>query len=963
MRTGAHGSCLAAAVAAVAVLAACGQEGIAPASDVTVRLVLNVSAVAASGRIDLRPHYRRSDQSRVDLPGTTIQLATGSRTVPLELDITDCLHDPIREPTGTGCPMRVAAVLRTDQGVTVDSQAVGPFDLVPGGSATTPTITLRGPNSLVVTPAKDTVNPGASRPLSVQVLDRAGGDLGVMPVTWATVAGTIATVSQTGVVTGVAPGTTTVTATLVADPTIQGSAQIAVRGVISFALAADSVVIPAGDSATPASAIAVVGVPNGLRWRTRAPTVATVDIARGVVTAVAPGRAVIVAQPLADTTKADSLVAVVPGVVSVTLSSPTPFLIVTNTIQLTTSVVTAGGVSPAVTFQTSAPTVATVSPTGLVSAVGPGTAIIRAIATADPTRRDSTTVRVFTPATNSTCAPATFLVDTVRVFTRLDRARSPYRIPTNMVATGGAVLAVDPGVVVCADRTVSITMEKGSRLVARGTAALPIRFTATDPVAPWAGLRFADSPPDSSFVTNALLEYGAQGKITAWTGPHPVVYDTVRFRQWAGSAVLLARGRISRSVVDTVIGGEASVYLGQGTKFEATTVRQADSIGVYAADTVRILGGRIEAAAVGLVNLSGARPPAVYLPPRVIANRGVPARLDPKWVAKIAPDSLTQNSYLGNTIDAIATAGTLTLDTIRVFGHLGLLVTGLTVGNQALLVARPGARIEMMPDPAFATNGFLVFMDGGRLDARGTFARPVLFTPRNLAIPFDGITFLGTKSGAPLVAPVGDTTRLSNVIVQFGGATGVALTFSTAGLPAVLDSTRVRRSVGVGIQVAYLKGPTFAVDTATIEKTIRITRSRVDTSGTAAGAAVRLLASSRMSSSVVRGALGTGIDLGEGNVDSVTVTGGGGIGIDIVAVQGTIGPLTVQRSNLFSNAGVGMNNGSATVVVFVPNLWWGDPQGPFGSFGDGVSGRVSYSPAATSPYGLATPFPIPPPPP
>ncbi len=960
MRTGARGFSL---LAALAVLAGCGQEGIAPASEVTVRLVLNVANTAASGRVDLRPHYRRSDQSRVDLPGTTIQLATGTQTVPLELDITDCLRDPIREPTGTGCPMRLAAVLRTDQGVRVDSQAVGPFDLVPGGTATTPTIILRGPNSLVVTPAKDTVSPGGIRQLSVQILDRQGGDLGAMPVTWATSAGTIATVSQTGVVTGVVPGTTTVTATLVADPTIQGTSQIAVRGVISFTLAADSVVIPAGDSAAPASAITVVGVPNTLRWRTRAPTIATVDIARGVVTAVAPGRAIIVAQPLADTTKADSLVAVVPGVVSVSLSSPTPFLIVTTTLQLTTSVVTAGGVSPAVTFQTSAPAVATVNPTGLVTAVGPGTAIIRVFSNADPTQRDSTTVRVFTSASNSTCAPATFLADTVRVFTRLDRARSPYRVPVNMVVTGGAILAVDPGVVICVDRTISISFEKGSRLQARGTAAQPIRFTATDPIAPWAGLRFADTPLDTSFVTNALLEYGAQGKLTVWTSAHPVVYDTVRFRQWAGSAVLLARGRISRSTIDTVIGGEAAVYLGQGTKFEATTVRQADSIGVYAADTVRILGGRIEAAAVGLVNLSGARPPAVYQPPRLIANRGVPARLDPKWVAKVAPDSLTQSNYLGNTIDAIATTGTLTADTIRVFGHLGLLVTGLTVSNQALLVARPGARIEMMPDPSFATNGFMVFMEGGRLDARGTFTRPVVFTPRNVAIPFDGITFLGTKSGAPLVAPVGDTTRLSNVIVQFGGATGVALTFSTAGLPAVLDSTRVRRSVGVGLQVAYMKGPVFAIDTATIEKTIRIVRSRVDTSGTPAGAAVRLLASSRMSSSVVRGALGTGIELAEGNVDSVTVTGSGGIGIDILAINGTIGPLTVQRTNLFGNTGVGMNNGSPTVVVFVPNLWWGDPQGPFGSLGDGVSGRVSYTPEATSPYGITTPFPIPPPPP
>ncbi|MCE5263991.1 MAG: DUF799 family lipoprotein [Deltaproteobacteria bacterium] len=57
-------------------------------------------------------------------------------------------------------------------------------------------------------------------------------------------------------------------------------------------------------------------------------------------------------------------------------------------------------------------------------------------------------------------------------------SRSPYRVTGDVTVTGGAVIHVEPGVVVQYDRNTSIVVEEGG-VVARGTAELPIVFTAS----------------------------------------------------------------------------------------------------------------------------------------------------------------------------------------------------------------------------------------------------------------------------------------------------------------------------------------------------------------------------------------------------------------------------------------------------------------------------------------------------
>lgn len=942
------------AILLAAVAAGCTETGLLERPN-GVKVVLAVSEALAGERIALLPHYLRGDRTRITLPDTTVDVGSaGTQQVPLDLDLTECLRDTQREQLGSGCPIRVAVVLRSAIGATVDSQLVGPIDLVPGRSATAPSVTLRRFGTLTIRPGRDTLAKGDTSTVRMTLKDRTGADLPAKPATWTTDAPTVVSVSGTGLATALGAGVATIRATLVADPTVAASVTIPVRGITAFGITPDSITMAVNDVVRPATTISAIGVSTAITWSSSSPTVASVGATTGSVTALAPGRAVVRAVTVADASVRDSVVILIAGIGSVSMTPDTAAVAVAGTLQMVTDVVALGGASNAVTYSTSAPSTASVNAAGLVTGVAPGTTLIRVQSVVDPTKRDSSLIRVFPKAPNgSACATATLVADTIRAARRFTKAQSPYRFPVSVVVTGPAVLTVDPGVVVCADPGVTLTFQRGGGLSARGTAAEPVRFTATDQAGRWAGFRFSEPPAgDTSFVTNAIVEWGDQPGLNVWSGTHPVAFDSVRFRQWSRAAVALQRGRISRSTVDTTTGGTAAVYLGQGVKFEATTVREAPEFGVIAADNAVLLGGRIEGTRIGLTNLSGAAPPAQYSAIRITGNRGRPAQLDPNWVAKVAPDSITQRSYLGNADDAIATEGTLIADTIRVYGHLGLVVTGLEVKDKGLLLARPGARILMEPSQFFDSGGFIAFYNGGRLEARGSFASPVLFSTTDPANTFDAISFFGSESGGAFKPNSADTSRMTNTIVERGGNVGSVIRISTAGLPVLIDSSIVRLSVGNGIQVGYRVGPNFDLHAGSGDRGAVIVRTRVESSGGSFSPGVELWATARMSNSVIRNNAGAGLAIFRGTVDSVTISGNVGDGIQIQTLDTLVGPFTVIRSNILGNGPFSVTNSTGTPVSIGNNYW-----GPFGA---NIFGPADATPQLASPIGIVTPFPAPP---
>lgn len=185
----------------------------------------------------------------------------------------------------------------------------------------------------------------------------------------------------------------------------------------------------AGDTVRLAAAVldsALVPVASPLlTWMSRTPSVAVVGTT-GLVTAVASGTSWIVAQATDGApTAIDSAlvtVSIAPppaeaDSVDVTPNAPPALTAIGATVALSAAAFRTGAALPGATFtwSSSAPSVATVSTTGLVTALSAGTTWIRAVS---GTGRDSVSVTVTISAASITLEPAVDTVDNTTTVTR-----------------------------------------------------------------------------------------------------------------------------------------------------------------------------------------------------------------------------------------------------------------------------------------------------------------------------------------------------------------------------------------------------------------------------------------------------------------------------------------------------------------------------------------------------------------
>lgn len=237
--------------------------------------------------------------------------------------------------------------------------------------------------SVTVAPASVSIAVGESVALTASVATTQGTGSPATTVTWSSATPAIATVNATGVVTGVAAGTTTIRATSTADAGKVGAAAVTVRASVvrSVSVTPSSLALGAGQTVT---AVATVdrdaGVAGTVTWASNATSVATVN-ASGLITAVAPGTAVITATSTADATKSAAIAVTVTAlpqaVTSLTVAPTTASIAVNNTLAIVaTAQVATGATAPVISYSTSNAGVATVNASGLVTAVTPGTAII-----------------------------------------------------------------------------------------------------------------------------------------------------------------------------------------------------------------------------------------------------------------------------------------------------------------------------------------------------------------------------------------------------------------------------------------------------------------------------------------------------------------------------------------------------------------------------------------------------------
>ena len=284
----------------------------------------------------------------------------------------------------------------------------------PGGPADTAivTVTLAPVTTVAVSPATASLAVGETVQLSATPQDRDGNPLSGRVVTWASTNPGVAAVSGSGVVSGVAPGAATVTA---ASEGQSGSVAMTVT-VVPVATVGVS---PASASVTIGQTVQLTATPNDangnpltgrtVTWATGNAALATVN-GSGLVTGAGVGTVTITASSEGRTGTAAITVTNVP-VASVTVSPATASAQVGQTVQLTASPKDAGGnplAGRVVTWTSSAPGVASVNGSGLVTCVAAGSATITATSEG---RSGTAAVTVTTPApapvASVTVSPAT----------------------------------------------------------------------------------------------------------------------------------------------------------------------------------------------------------------------------------------------------------------------------------------------------------------------------------------------------------------------------------------------------------------------------------------------------------------------------------------------------------------------------------------------------------------------------
>jgi len=204
-------------------------------------------------------------------------------------------------------------------------------------------------------------------------------------------------VNSSGLVTGVAAGSATVTV-ITADGNYTATANVTVTvGVASVSLNIVTTTLSIAQTVQLVATVLPSNAPNkSVTWSTSNSGVATVN-SSGLVTAVGGGVATITVTTVDGSHKATATVtvSVATGVAvrSITLNKVIINIPRNATSQLVPTILPANATNKAVTYSSSIPSIATVSPTGLIQGVKRGTSIIT-VTTVDQGRTVSARVNV-----------------------------------------------------------------------------------------------------------------------------------------------------------------------------------------------------------------------------------------------------------------------------------------------------------------------------------------------------------------------------------------------------------------------------------------------------------------------------------------------------------------------------------------------------------------------------------------
>ena len=263
----------------------------------------------------------------------------------------------------------------------------------PGGACDADPVKTCGPGIinaaalLSATPAPTPVSGVSVSPTSLSVAVGATGQLSatVTPsnatnrsVTWTSSNPAIATVGVTGIVTGVSAGTATITVTT-ADGGFMARAAITVTGpvaVTGVSVAPTTLSLVRGAVGTLTATVTPAQATNpAVTWSSSNPTIASVSNS-GVVTGVGAGTATIRATTVDGGFVASSTITVTVAVTGVTVAPSSVSLTTGGTTALTATVLPADASNRSLSWSSSNAAVASVSTSGVVTALAPGAATI-----------------------------------------------------------------------------------------------------------------------------------------------------------------------------------------------------------------------------------------------------------------------------------------------------------------------------------------------------------------------------------------------------------------------------------------------------------------------------------------------------------------------------------------------------------------------------------------------------------
>ena len=242
------------------------------------------------------------------------------------------------------------------------------------------TVTLNAVATITLAPGSETLGVGTDAPFTATLRDAGGAVLTNRAIAWNSSNVQVATVSSTGVATALSPGTAIVSA--VSEGRV-GTASVLVlarlASTVTLAPSSANIIIGTTLQLVPQITDPVGNILIGrpINYSSDNPSVASVNV-NGLVTAVAPGVVKITAVSEGKTGTANITVSPLP-VATVQITPAAATVLLGTTRQLNWEALsTTGSALPgrSITWTSGAPSVASVSSTGVVTPIAPGVALI-----------------------------------------------------------------------------------------------------------------------------------------------------------------------------------------------------------------------------------------------------------------------------------------------------------------------------------------------------------------------------------------------------------------------------------------------------------------------------------------------------------------------------------------------------------------------------------------------------------